>query len=93
MAYDATGLKKIADGGALGTAPNNVISIWHYATNDADTVVEANAYFDTTAMKKGDIVHASLDIDGTPEYKCYIVSVGTGDPASNDVTVVPFLIA
>lgn len=93
MAFAASGLKKIMDGGALGTGPGNVASIYHYITNDADTVVEANAYFDTTDMKKGDLVFASIDIDGTPEMKGYIVSVGTGDKSSNDVTVVPFLIA
>jgi hypothetical protein len=93
MAYNADGLRVIAHGGALGTGPGNVAKIYHYITNDADTVVETDAYFDTTDMNKGDVVHASVDIDGTPEYKCYIVSVGTGDATSNDVTVVPFLIA
>lgn len=93
MAFAATGLRKVTEGGALGTGPGNVQSVYYYITNDADTVVEANAYFDTTDMKKGDVVHATVDIDGTPEYKCYVVSVGTGDKSSNDVTVVPFLIA
>lgn len=93
MAFAATGLQLFAKGGALGSGAGSVASIWHYVTNDADTVVEAGGYFDTTAMAKGDIVIASLDVDGTPESKMYIVSVGTGDISSNDVTVVPMLIA
>lgn len=95
MAFAATGLINFNSGGALGAGGTltSVKSLWHYATNDADTVVEADGYFDSTGMALGDIVIASLDLDGTPEVKVYVVSVGTGDPASNDVTVVAMLIA
>ena len=87
MAFAAAGLKLIAPGGAIGTGAGSVKNIYHYATNDADTVVEANGYFDSTSLNLGDIVIASLDVDGTPEVKMYIVSVGTGDADTNDVTV------
>lgn len=94
MAFENDGLQRTVYGGALGAAgPGNVMSVWHYITNDADTVVEAGGYFDTTAMLLGDLLFGALDVDGTPEAKVYIVSVGTGDPDTNDVTVVPMLIA
>lgn len=92
MAYAATGLQSLAFGGTL-TAGTPAATIWHYITNDADTVVEANGYFDSTAMRAGDLVLATLDVDGTDEVKIYVVSVGTGDPDSNDVTIVAMLIA
>lgn len=93
MAFNADGLRLVAQGGAIGSGAGSVCSWWDYATNDADTVVEADGYFDTTAMAKGDKVFASIDVDGTPEIKAYIVSVGTGDITSNDVTVTAMLIA
>lgn len=93
MAFSAVGLQAFNHGGAIGTGEDSVKTLWHYVTNDADTVVEANAYFDTTAMKAGDLVLASLDLDGTPEVKVYVVSAGTGDPASNDVGITAMLIA
>lgn len=92
MAFLASGLQAFNNGGSLGSGEGSVATLWHYHTNDADTVVEANGYFDTTALKAGDVVIASLDMDGTPEVKMYVVSVGTGDPASNDVTIAPMLI-
>lgn len=91
MAFDAQGLQVIATGGAL--AAGSVQKIYSYITNDADTVVEANAYFDTTDMRTGDLVIASLDVDGTPEVKHYIVSAGTGNADSNDVALTAMLIA
>jgi len=93
MAFNAVGLQQFNSGGAVGTGSGSVKKLWHYATADADTAVEAGAYFDTTALNLGDILIASLGVGGTEEVKMYIVSVGTGDPASNDVTVVPMLIA
>lgn len=88
MAFSEAGLKVIANGGAIGAGAGSVKKIWDYVTNDADTVVETDGYFDATALNKGDKILASLDVDGTPEIKTYIVSVGTGDKDSNDVTIV-----
>tara|TARA_B100000700_G_scaffold323297_1_gene426742 strand:- start:1313 stop:1594 length:282 start_codon:yes stop_codon:yes gene_type:complete len=93
MAYAAAGLVQIANGGAIGTGEGSVKRIFHYATNDADTVVEADGYFDNTDLNDGDLLVCSLDVDGTAEIKTYIVSVGTGDIDSNDVTIVAMLIA
>ena len=92
MAYDAAGIQSISFGGAL-TDGTPAAQIWHYITNDADTVVETDAYFDSTSMRAGDILIASLDMDGTDEVKVYVVSVGTGLSDSNDVTIVAMLIA
>ena len=92
MAFDSDGLQQFNNGGALGSGDGSVKKLWHYVTNDADTVVEADGYFDTTALNQGDLIWASLDLDGTPEVKTYIVSVGTGDPANNDVTVTPMAV-
>ena len=96
MAFDAEGLIQFNGGGAeagQGGTLTGVKKLWHYTTNDADTVVEADGYFDSTEMGLGDLIFASLDLDGTPEVKFYIVSVGTGDRFSNDVTIVPMPVA
>lgn len=87
MAFIDDGLITIAFGGAVGSGSNSVKKLWFYATADADTVVEADGYFDTTAMNQGDLILASLGVGGTEEVKMYTVSVGTGDPVGNDVTV------
>ncbi len=91
MAFDREGLIQFNSGGAeagQGGTLTGVKKVWHYVTNDADTVVEADGYFDATEMGKGDVILASLDLDGTPEVKVYIGSVGTGDRWANDVTIV-----
>lgn len=93
MAFEKAGLMKIMNGGAIGTGAGSVKSIYHYVTNDADSVVETGGYFDVTDMTLGDIIMAGVDLDGTPECKSYMVSVGSGDINDNDVTVVPMLIA
>ena len=92
MAFDSDGLQQFNSGGAVGSGAGSVKKLWHYATADADTAVEANGYFDTTALNQGDLVFASLGVGATEEVKVYIVSVGTGDPSSNDVTVTPMAV-
>ena len=93
MAFSAVGLQQFNSGGAVGAGAGSVKKLWHYATADADTLVEGDGYFDTTALNLGDILIASLGVGGVEEVKMYIVSVGTGDPSSNDVTIAPMLIA
>ena len=88
MAFLAAGLTKFAHGGALGTGEGSLRSLWHYVTNDADTVVEANAYFDGAGPNPGDIIIAALDLDGTDEVKMYVT---TGTAA--DVGLTAMLIA
>lgn len=52
--------------------------IFHYVSNDDATAVETANYFnqacETANLKKGDVVIASLDLDGTPAIKTYMVS-------------------
>ena len=93
MAYIDDGLILIATGAAVGSGEGSAKSIYFYATADADTVVEANGYFDTTDLRQGDLVFASLGVGATEEVKVYTVSVGTGDRGNNDVTIAPMLIA
>lgn len=91
MAYVADGLKLVSTGGAIGEGASSSKSIYHYATNDADTVVETDGYFDDIngdPLVVGDLIMASVDVDGTPEVKMYIVAVGGGD-----VTVTAMLIS
>lgn len=93
MAFNRDGFQLVGLGGCIAaTFPTagNVSRIFHYITNDADTEIEANGYFDTTPLRKGDVLLASIDIDGTPEGKTYLCTVGTGDQASNDVTIAMF---
>ncbi len=91
MAYIAAGLKLIEIGGAVGTGSGSAKNLYHYSTNDVDTVVETDGYFDDIdgdPLNVGDLIFISLDVDGTPEVKIYIVSVG-----GSDVTIVPMPIA
>jgi len=88
MAFLAAGLSKYAHGGALGTGDGSLRSMWHYVTNDVDTVVETNAYFDGAGPIPGDIITCALDLDGTAEVKIYVT---TGTAA--DVGLTAMLIA
>lgn len=78
MAYSAKGLTKFTKGGAIGTGEGSVKSIHAYATNDTAATVEAASYFDAAAtagfLTKGDLIMASLDVDGTPAHKTYTVA-------------------
>ncbi len=87
MAYIASGLKMINAGGTVGTAPGNVACVYHYATNDAAATIEGAGYFNAEAarLKVGDLIHTSIDVDGTPAFKTYIVSANTGSV----VTITP----
>ena len=62
------------------------ISTWHYATNDLASAVEAAGFFNDmrNSASVGDIIIASLDLDGTPVLKNYMF---TAVPASGNVTV------
>lgn len=91
MAFVFNSLRALSTMGPVSTEQPEPV-FYSYNTNDADTVVETDAYFDTSFLKKGDIIMAALDVDGTPEIKFYIVSVGTGVAAANDVTVVAMII-
>lgn len=80
MSYAAAGLRRVTYGGSISTGAGSVKSIWHYATNDTDTQVEGAGYFNSayTNFAQGDLIMCSLDVDGTPEVKHYIVTSATG---------------
>jgi len=79
MAFAASGLKMFGVGGAVSTGEGSAKNLWHYATNDADTVVETNAYFDGAGPGPGDLIICSLDLDGTAEVKMYVVTGTAAD--------------
>jgi hypothetical protein len=80
MAFDAKGICRMSIGGAVGTGPTSVKSIYHYGTNDTAAQVETAGYFSTwvSQLVVGDIIFASLDLDGTPAFKSYMVTANSG---------------
>lgn len=59
-----------------------VVNTYRYATNDTATVVETDGHFDgilENGLNVGDFIFASMDLDGTPAGKTYMVTVGGAD--------------
>jgi len=81
MAFAASGLVLVAQGGSLGAGTNK--KKWFYCTNDAQAVVETDGYFDAISaeMETGDCIEVSGDTDGTPFLYSYVTVVTTGDVA------------
>lgn len=74
MAYNKFGFKTLTDIGTLdGTGVPKALHA--YVTNDAESVVAASGYFNTIAgrINTGDLVMCSLDNDGTPEARTYVL--------------------
>lgn len=70
-------IRRLIAGVPLGTAPDNVKgSKWAYATNDTAAAVEGAGFFNPIAaqLRVGDQIDASLDLDGTPARKDYMVT-------------------
>jgi hypothetical protein len=82
-------LRRLIEGAPLGTGPDNVKgSVWAFVTNDTAAAIEANDFFNAAAgahLRKGDIILAALDQDGTPESRMYSVTAN----AAGDVTIAP----
>lgn len=77
MAFKLEGFKRLASLGAIGTGAGSTRTFCTYHTNDDAAAVEASGYFNGLApndLRKGDIIMAGLDIDGTPMLKNYIVT-------------------
>lgn len=85
MAFNQDGLKLIAPGGTIAaTYPDSgtTRNVYHYITNDDLATVLADAYFDGVAsdpLLAGDIILASVDIDGSPQAVALAVTVGGSD--------------
>lgn len=80
MAFARDGFRLLHNGGVSATGVR--MRVWTYITDEADTAVEANAYFDgveDNGLAVGDVILAVVDADGTPELKNYIVRVGGAD--------------
>lgn len=80
MAYIASGLQKVANGGVIGAGEGSARSVWHYVTNDTLMAVLASGYFNsaTSLLTKGDIILVSGDVDGVPQSGMIEVSSVTG---------------
>ena len=63
MAYSASGLTRLSGGSG--------VSLWHYTTTDAATVVDAAGYFNDSAnmFNTNDIILAVTASGGTPVIK------------------------
>lgn len=63
MAYDAANLTRLSGGSG--------VSLWHYTTTDAATVVDAAGYFNESAgmFNTNDIILAVTASGGTPVIK------------------------
>lgn len=78
MAFNAKGFKTITH---IGTPDPNAaagsnVCLHGYVTNDDTAAVIAAGYFNSIGarLKKGDIIMCSLDNDGTPMLRNYLVS-------------------
>jgi hypothetical protein len=73
-------IRLIDHGVAIGNGLNKNICKYMLATNDAAAAVEAAGYFNSMAdtLVVGTQIDASLDLDGTPARKDYIVSANAG---------------
>ena len=78
MAFNEKGFKTITHIGTPSTtgAVGTNRSLHAYVTNDDAAAVETGSYFDSyaTRVKAGDIIMVSLDIDGTPAQRTYVVA-------------------
>ena len=70
---------------ATGAAPGGsgtVNNQYFMSTNDTAAAIETDGYFDgafDNGLNKGDVIIASVDIDGTIDLKMYQVTVGGAD--------------
>lgn len=79
MAFIKRGFNTVADMGKIATT--GICNALHtYITNDNAAAVEGSGYFNAMAykLKIGDIILCSLDIDGTPAGRIYLVSSNNG---------------
>lgn len=69
----------------------NGFTLWHYATPDLSTEVDAAGYFNDAAdmLRKGDMIMANVDTDGSPAAGIYLVNdVAAGAVDVDDITSV-----
>ena len=54
---------------------SNSFTLWHYKSDDLDTAIVADSYFDdaTDMLRVGDMILVNADTDGTPKSGVAIV--------------------
>lgn len=67
----------------------NGFTLWHYKTADAKTTVSTSGYFNDVAniFNVGDLIVASLSINGTMETTIFVVSSVSGGVVGVSVVV------
>lgn len=80
MAFKKSEIACFAHGGVVGSGPGSARRLWHLATNDTAAAVEGAGYFNDLAkeVQAGDLIFGSLDLDGTPVPKNYMVTSAQG---------------
>lgn len=81
MTFDIAGLRSMGLGGVLNDGDaREARQVWSYITNDTSNTVTGSGYFNsaTTFLAKGDIIHVSFDVDGTPGSNVLVVTSATG---------------
>jgi hypothetical protein len=77
MAYDA---KKLSRQGGIPYAAGDSKSIYGYASADTLAAIAASGYFNsaTKRLRKGDLIHVTASLGGTPEHTTLVVTSATG---------------
>lgn len=80
MSFNAKGFKTISHIGSVDGSAGSNRSLHAYVTNDDAAGVETSGYFNelVSRLKVGDIIMVSLDMDGTPGGRNYVVSSNNG---------------
>lgn len=75
MAYSAYGFKTLSHIGSVAGAAGTNNALHVYVTNDDAAAVETSGYFNSIAsrIKTGDVLIASLDKDGDPACRVYVM--------------------
>lgn len=76
MAFNKLGFVTVHQMGTIAGAAGETRNLHTYLTNDDTAAVETASYFDFMAyrVKVGDIIMCSLDNDGAPMLRNYIVT-------------------
>lgn len=73
-------IRRVNEGVSLGTGVSKQIAPFQLATNDTAAAVEGAGFFNALVkdMPIGTPIFASLDLDGTPVFKNYMVTANDG---------------
>ncbi len=76
MAYDPKSHIRLPGTAYIGTGEGSAKSCHAYFTNDDAATVETAGFFNVAYLdfQSGDQINCSLDLDGTPALKSYVVT-------------------